>query len=148
MSFNKNLKQQGFTIVELLIVVVVIAILAAITIVSYNGITNRANQSAAKSAASTVQKKAEIYFSEKSIYPTASELTTAASSEAYALPSSAIVATVDKDNGKNSVQYEQCSTGSPAAVTGARITLWGYGATDVGAAGSVTGTRVLTLGTC
>lgn len=36
----------GFTIVELLIVVVIIAILAAITIVSYNGITNRATQSA------------------------------------------------------------------------------------------------------
>lgn len=30
----------GFTVVELLIVVVVIAILAAITIVSYNGITS------------------------------------------------------------------------------------------------------------
>jgi prepilin-type N-terminal cleavage/methylation domain-containing protein len=34
--------RQGFTIVELLIVVIVIAILAAITIVAYNGITNRA----------------------------------------------------------------------------------------------------------
>ncbi|NCO10935.1 prepilin-type N-terminal cleavage/methylation domain-containing protein, partial [Candidatus Saccharibacteria bacterium] len=32
----------GFTIVELLIVVVVIAILAAITLVSYNGITGQA----------------------------------------------------------------------------------------------------------
>ena len=43
---SPNLSQvsnrQGFTIVELLIVVVVIAILAAITIVSYNGITQRA----------------------------------------------------------------------------------------------------------
>lgn len=36
---------RGFTIVELLIVVVVIAILAAITIVSYNGITARATES-------------------------------------------------------------------------------------------------------
>jgi prepilin-type N-terminal cleavage/methylation domain-containing protein len=44
-----NTKQAGFTIVELLIVVVVIAILAAITIVSYNGITARANESAVKS---------------------------------------------------------------------------------------------------
>lgn len=35
----------GFTIVELLIVVVVIAILAAITIVSFNGIQNRAYDS-------------------------------------------------------------------------------------------------------
>ena len=45
-------KTEGFTIVELLIVVVVIAILAAITIVSYNGIQNRANDSAAKSEVS------------------------------------------------------------------------------------------------
>lgn len=35
-------KQIGFTIVELLIVIVVIAILAAITIVAYTGIQNRA----------------------------------------------------------------------------------------------------------
>lgn len=42
-------QQQGFTIVELLIVVVVIAILAAITIVSYNGITSQANDTAVQS---------------------------------------------------------------------------------------------------
>jgi prepilin-type N-terminal cleavage/methylation domain-containing protein len=36
---------KGFTIVELLIVIVVIGILAAITIVAYNGVTARANNS-------------------------------------------------------------------------------------------------------
>ena len=40
-------KQNGFTIVELLIVIVVIAILAAIVIVAYNGVQQRARSSAA-----------------------------------------------------------------------------------------------------
>ena len=54
-------KQTGFTIVELLIVVVVIAILAAITIVSYNGIQNRTKQSAAQSAVAQASKKVLTY---------------------------------------------------------------------------------------
>lgn len=54
-------KQTGFTIVELLIVIVVIAILAAITIVAFNGIQDRAKASAAQSAASQATKKVMAY---------------------------------------------------------------------------------------
>ena len=43
------LKRTGFTIVELLIVIVVIGILAAITIVAYNGIQNRTHDTAIQS---------------------------------------------------------------------------------------------------
>ncbi len=41
--------RQGFTIVELLIVIVVIGILAAITIVSFNGIQERARMTTVSS---------------------------------------------------------------------------------------------------
>ncbi len=62
-------KQPGFTIVELLIVVVVIAILAAITIVAYAGIQQRARESAVSSSVSQAKKKLEVYKVEKGSYP-------------------------------------------------------------------------------
>lgn len=54
-------ERKGFTIVELLIVIVVIAILAVITIVAYTGIQERAKASAMQSAASQEAKKAPLY---------------------------------------------------------------------------------------
>ncbi len=70
-------KQVGFTIVELLIVVVVIAILAAITIVSYNGITNRAKQSAAlNESAQATKKVAYTATLNGGVYPAEAEFTT------------------------------------------------------------------------
>lgn len=62
-------KQKGFTIVELLIVIVVIGILAAITIVAYNGIQGRAKDSQTDSALSQVKKAMEIYRADNGFYP-------------------------------------------------------------------------------
>lgn len=55
-----RIKQTGFTIIELLIVIVVIGILAAITIVSYNGIQDRAKVQAANSDVNTLAKAIKI----------------------------------------------------------------------------------------
>ena len=62
-------KQSGFTIVELLIVIVVIAILAAISIVAYNGIQQRARDSERQSDINTMQKQLELFYTDRGYYP-------------------------------------------------------------------------------
>lgn len=62
--------KSGFTIVELLIVVVVIAILAAITIVAYNGIQDRARRSSIQTSVKQAYTKVAAYAVQNSdIYP-------------------------------------------------------------------------------
>lgn len=53
--------RRGFTIVELLIVIVIIGVLAAITIVAYNGIQDRARISATTSALAQANKKIRVW---------------------------------------------------------------------------------------
>lgn len=64
---SKNIKLKGFTIVELLIVIVVVGILAAITIVSYSGISGRAQTSTNLANANAVLKAAEAVRGDTSI---------------------------------------------------------------------------------
>lgn len=64
---------RGFTIVELLIVVVIIAILAAITIVAYTGIQARAQFSVMQSDFSTISKAIEMYKVRNGTYPNSAD---------------------------------------------------------------------------
>lgn len=61
--------RRGFTIVELLIVIVVIAIIAAITIVAYTGIQTRAENTKTFSGVETYVKALKLYASENSAFP-------------------------------------------------------------------------------
>ncbi len=68
--------RSGFTIVELLIVIVVIGILAAITIVAYNGIQQRGRDAQRKSDVANIAKALELYYIDNGQYPLSSGSTT------------------------------------------------------------------------
>lgn len=146
--------QSGFTIVELLIVVVVIAILAAITIVSYNGIQQRAKTSASLSTVDTVRNKVLVWQNLMDSYPDVAQLRTnslsppdidtpggaAGPTEAkLADPSIVIGASMDstRSQGGRVVTYAPC--GTFGSFTGAQITYWDFSASN---------TSTVTMGTC
>lgn len=65
----KQKPSTGFTIVELLIVIVVIGILAVITVVAFRGIQDRANDTSIKSDLNSIAKKFELFKIDNSRYP-------------------------------------------------------------------------------
>ena len=67
--------QAGFTIVELLIVIVVIAVLAAISIVAYNGVQSRARDAERRTEMASIEKALELYHLDNGGYPTCSNTT-------------------------------------------------------------------------
>jgi prepilin-type N-terminal cleavage/methylation domain-containing protein len=64
-------KQPGFTIVELLIVIVVIAILATIGVVAYRGILGRANYTKRLQDMATIRKALQLYKVDNGQFPSA-----------------------------------------------------------------------------
>ena len=127
---TKNIKNQGFTLVELLIVIVIIAILTVVSLVAYNGLQNQAKTSAAKSAADAVAKKAELYNTAKSSYPTGlTVLTTIADSgEPYYLDTKTVNAgTLTAGTAPaeaNTIEYTPCPTTGSAK--GAKVKYYNF----------------------
>jgi len=85
---QRDLYQSGFTLVELLIVIVVIALLAAITIVAYSGIQNRAQTSSVESDLTNAANQLALYktgTSTNDTFPTDLSSTTIKSSPGTSL---------------------------------------------------------------
>ncbi|MES2971583.1 MAG: type II secretion system protein [Patescibacteria group bacterium] len=67
-------KQQGFTIVELLIVIVVIGILAALVITTFTGIQQKARDTERQTDIKAIHGQVEAYYASKGYYPTRTNL--------------------------------------------------------------------------
>lgn len=68
-------RRAGFTIVELLIVIVIIGILAAITIVAFYGVQNRSYDTAVQSDLGNFAKKVGVHHAINGSYPLALSIT-------------------------------------------------------------------------
>jgi prepilin-type N-terminal cleavage/methylation domain-containing protein len=68
----KYKKHSGFTIVELLIVIIVIAILAGLTLVAYNGVQHKAAASKTTNSVTEYVKALGLYNADQGSYPATS----------------------------------------------------------------------------
>ncbi len=69
-------KQQGFTIVELLIVIIVIGILAALVLVTFTGVQQKARNSERQTDAKAIASHLEVYNAKNGMYPTLADMNT------------------------------------------------------------------------
>ncbi len=64
-----RLTERGYTMVEIIIVIVIIAILASLTLVAYNGAQDRARDAARLEDASTITKALRLYATRNGNFP-------------------------------------------------------------------------------
>lgn len=67
-------KESGFTIVELLIVIIVIGILAALVITTFSGVQKKARNTERETDIKAIHGQVEAYYAEKGYYPSLANL--------------------------------------------------------------------------
>lgn len=76
-------KQQGFTIVELLIVIVVIGILAALVVTTFSGIQQKARNTERETDIKAIHGQLEAYYAQNGRYPTLDNMNDSGTATAF-----------------------------------------------------------------
>jgi len=131
-------KNKGFTIVELLIVIVVIGILATLVIVTFTGIQKKGRDSQRQTDINAVQSHVESFYAQHGFYPTLADLgnTTFVSTYMKGLdpdalkdpkgPSKAITTTTTKDQ----YGFEAKNSGGSGCTNDTKTTIGADGPED------------------
>lgn len=106
---KRNLGNRGFTIVELLIVIVVIGILALLVITTYSGIQAKARNAKRQTDIQAIQTQLEAFFSENGYYPSFANLdsSTWVASNLKSLDTNALI---DPSSGSSSATLQDTAT--------------------------------------
>lgn len=136
-------KEQGFTIVELLIVIVVIGILAGLVITTFTGIQQKARNTERQTDIKAIQSHLEAYNAQNGFYPTLANMNDTAfrasnlkglDADALADPKAPTVQTLAATPGANVYSYAVTTTAGGACtnVAGVECTVWTLTATNEG----------------
>jgi Tfp pilus assembly protein PilE len=71
------LKKSGFTVVELLIIIVAIALLVTISIIAFSNVQGRARDAKRVQDIATIKKKLELFHAENGYYPNTTQMSDA-----------------------------------------------------------------------
>lgn len=114
-KYQQTPKHSGFTIVELLIVIVVIGILAAITIVAYNGVSQRATAAAVTSDLSNAAKQFKVAQVTDGVYPTSVPTSSSGTTYQVTVDNTANPQNFCITGTKGTTSYEVTESTSPTA---------------------------------
>jgi prepilin-type N-terminal cleavage/methylation domain-containing protein len=106
---DKNLIERGFTLVELLVVIVILGVLAAVVVFAVGGITNTSKASACTIEVRTVNTATQAFFAQKNAYPTAA---------AAGATGATLIAFLQTSAGLNLLSSGTGSSSAPSATPG------------------------------
>jgi general secretion pathway protein G len=92
-------EEGGFTLIELMIVIVILAILAGIVLFAVGGVTDRGTVAACKTDLSTVSTGVEAYYAKHGSYPANLDPTLTTAPDQFLRPQASLVGNTQSGTG-------------------------------------------------